>query len=378
MSKVTILSSRARPGLAYYEDIYFKYELADQVRHDKIDFCNTSIINSNMKHQITILLVFSLLFPSFLQAKKDREQIDRGIHSSTFIPKGQWMVGGSFSYSESNSDDYKFLILKNVEGKRYSFSVSPNFGYFIRDNVAVGGRFSYTRDYIDIGNLDIDLNEDLSFKINNASLLQHMIYGTGFVRTYINLGNSKRFGQENKLLQMIGTKPMYRYGLDRLIDLCKDHEGFEIIVVTQYQEIMKQTQYDPITTVFCPESKYGISWSIKAGIKAAKDAEFYTFFVADQPNMTRETIERFLSFMADESCELGCVRTEENLGNPVWFSKKYKRELLSLTKDQGGKKILKKHIENARFFKVLEETELCDIDYPKEMQAMLAKRGKSS
>ena len=77
---------------------------------------------------------------------------------------------------------------------------------------------------------------------------------------------------------MIGTKPMYRYGLDRLIDLCKDHEGFEIIVVTQYQEIMKQTQYDPITTVFCPESKYGISWSIKAGIKAAKDAEFLYIF----------------------------------------------------------------------------------------------------
>ncbi len=52
---------------------------------------------------------------------------------------------------------------------------------------------------------------------------------------YLASGNSKRFGQENKLLQMIGTKPMYRYGLDRLIDLCKDHEGFEIIVVTQYQ-----------------------------------------------------------------------------------------------------------------------------------------------
>ena len=114
---------------------------------------------------------------------------------------------------------------------------------------------------------------------------------------YLASGNSKRFGQENKLLQMIGTKPMYRYGLDRLIDLCKDHEGFEIIVVTQYQEIMKQTQYDPITTVFCPESKYGISWSIKAGIKAAKDVEFYSFFVADQPNMKRETIERFLSCM---------------------------------------------------------------------------------
>lgn len=195
---------------------------------------------------------------------------------------------------------------------------------------------------------------------------------------YLASGNSKRFGQENKLLKMIGTKPMYRYALDRLIDLCKDHQEFEIIVVTQYQEILKQTQYDPIKTVFCPESKYGISWSIKAGIKAAKDADFYVFFVSDQPEMKRETIEGFLSFMADRDYELGCIRTEENLGNPVWFSKKYKKELLSLTGDCGGKKILKKHIENARFFKVLEESELCDIDYPKEMQAMLAKRSKSS
>lgn len=162
------------------------------------------------------------------------------------------------------------------------------------------------------------------------------------------------------------------------IDICKEKEEFEVIVITQYQEIMKQIQYDSVTTVFCKESQYGISWSIKAGIKAAKDADFYTFFVADQPNMKRETIERFLSFMAEGRYELGCVRTEEELGNPVWFSKKYKKELLSLTGDCGGKKILKKHIENARFFKVLEESELCDIDFPKEMQAMLAKQGKSS
>lgn len=195
---------------------------------------------------------------------------------------------------------------------------------------------------------------------------------------YLASGNSKRFGEENKLLKKIGTKPMYRYGLDRLVDICKSRENCEIVVVTQYEEIIKEAYESIVRTTFCLESKYGISWSIKAGIKAAKDADYYAFFVADQPDMKRETIEGFLSFMADGDCELGCVRTEENLGNPVWFSKKYKKELLSLTGDCGGKKILKKHIENARFFKVLEESELCDIDYPKEMQAMLAKRGKSS
>lgn len=156
-----------------------------------------------MKKIGSILLILCI-FSSFAQAKK-REKFDRGIKTSTFIPKGQWMVGGSFSYSESSSGDYKFLILKNVEGKSYTFSVSPSFGYFIRDNVAVGGRFSYTRDYIDIGNLDIDLSDDLSFSITHASLLEHMFYGTGFIRTYINLGDSRRFGLFNEVRLTFGA-----------------------------------------------------------------------------------------------------------------------------------------------------------------------------
>ena len=47
-------------------------------------------------------------------------------------------------------------------------------------------------------------------------------------------------------------------------------------------------------------------------------------------------------------------------------------------KETGKMKNQNNTAQSARFFKVLEETELCDIDYPKEMQAMLAKRGKSS
>lgn len=199
---------------------------------------------------------------------------------------------------------------------------------------------------------------------------------------YLASGNSKRFGQENKLLKHIGTKPMYRYGLDHLIHVCKNCDHREIIVVTQHEEIQKQLEQEQkqgsLKIAFCPESKYGISWSIKAGIHAGSSADYYAFFVADQPDMKKETIQSFLSFMEEKECELGCVRTEEELGNPVWFSKDYKKELLSLTGDCGGKRILKKHIEKARFFKVLEESELCDVDYPKEMQAMLAKQGKSS
>lgn len=155
-----------------------------------------------MKRNILLLLA-ALLFTVQARAK-EREVFDRGIESGVFIPKGQWMVGGTFSYSETEADDYKLLILKNMKGKAYTFTVSPSFCYFFRNNVAVGGRFSYKRDYVDLGNIDIDISDDLSFTITEASLLEHMFYGTAFVRTYINLGNSRRFGLFNEARVTLG------------------------------------------------------------------------------------------------------------------------------------------------------------------------------
>ena len=59
---------------------------------------------------------------------------------------------------------------------------------------------------------------------------------------YLASGNSSRFGKENKLLKYIGTKPMYRYGLDHLIEICRKHPNWEIVVVTQHEEIQRQLQ----------------------------------------------------------------------------------------------------------------------------------------
>ena len=69
--------------------------------------------------------------------KRERKlkRIDRGVQEKVFIPKGQWMAGGSVSYSEHEEDNLNFLVLKNVEGKGYNFKVSPYFGYFFADNL---------------------------------------------------------------------------------------------------------------------------------------------------------------------------------------------------------------------------------------------------
>ena len=61
--------------------------------------------------------------------------------------------------------------------------------------------------------------------------------------------------------------------------------------------------------------------------------------------------------MADESCELGLSEQKKTLEILHGSQRNINENYYRLQKDQGGKKILKKHIENARFFKVLEETE---------------------
>lgn len=128
-----------------------------------------------------------------------RKGFDREIKQSLFVPKGSWVGGVSFSYMELTGNDYQFLILDDMTGEGYTFKVSPYAGYFFRDNMAAGVRLNYNRTYADIGNIDIDLGDDLNFQIADYKYLEHQYTASGFLRTYMGLGNSKIFGFFNEL-----------------------------------------------------------------------------------------------------------------------------------------------------------------------------------
>ena len=133
--------------------------------------------------------------------KRERKlkRIDRGVQEKVFIPKGQWMAGGSVSYSEHEENNLNFLVLKDVEGKGYNFKVSPYVGYFFADNMAAGFRFAYNRTYLDMPNLQLNLGDDLNISLEDLYYLQHRYDVSGFLRTYMPIGNSKIFGLFNEL-----------------------------------------------------------------------------------------------------------------------------------------------------------------------------------
>ena len=163
---------------------------------------------------------------------------------------------------------------------------------------------------------------------------------------------------------------MYRTSLERWKNAADGRlDGGKIYVVSREQEILETAEHFSMVPVFSPESAEGISWSIRNGLKAAekhtldvseKQADHYVFGVTDQPMLTEETIRRFLE-QAQKSV-YACVAWEGILGNPVSFPRLAVKELLQLEGDCGGKKVLRRHLDECTLVPAVREEELKDID----------------
>ena len=195
---------------------------------------------------------------------------------------------------------------------------------------------------------------------------------------YMAAGNSRRFGS-NKLLFPWKGKTMYRHGLDLLLELKKEmKEQLSVIVVTQYPEILEEVQKLPeaseVQVVFCKESHMGASYTIKAGIAAMrKQATYLLFMVADQPELSKESVRCLMKASGVLDTGSDCTTEKDQPetlslcchgipGNPCMFHKSLIPELLQLTGDQGGRKVLKQH--TCRYVEIEDEKELMDIDVP--------------
>lgn len=129
-----------------------------------------------------------------MKTKRHIQRIDRDISKTVFVPKGIWMMGATVNYRAWENENQNLLVLKDLDIDGHTFSVSPGFGYFIANNVAIGGRYNYSRNYFFLGNLDLNLGEDFNIALDDLYYLEHRHTGIFFVRTYMSLFGSKIMG----------------------------------------------------------------------------------------------------------------------------------------------------------------------------------------
>ena len=61
---------------------------------------------------------------------------------------------------------------------------------------------------------------------------------------------------------------------------------------------------------------------------------------------------------------MACIRWNVKTVNPCIFGQKYYEELMEISGDKGGKKIIKKHPEDVAYLQIRNARELQDADEP--------------
>lgn len=151
---------------------------------------------------ITILAIFLLCQTTVLAqeekpAKTHKQHITRfetKPENKVFIPKGSVLLGCTAGCNSIQGDNINFLMLKNISGvEGYLIDVGPYIGGFVDDNLAIGGKFNYSRYMASLGNFDLNLGTDMNISLKDLYAISHTYQGSFFLRYYIPFGNSRIF-----------------------------------------------------------------------------------------------------------------------------------------------------------------------------------------
>ena len=152
------------------------------------------------------LFMAAMLLPVlFVAYAASAQEFDRHIEKVTFVPKGQYLAGATFTYDEYTANNYEFLVVNDLNGSKSSMRVTAYGGYFFKDNMAAGLKFAYRRSRLSADKFNFNLSDDFDIDVHSFYTKTQMYYGTAFLRNYIGLGKSRRFGLYNEVDLTLGA-----------------------------------------------------------------------------------------------------------------------------------------------------------------------------
>ena len=131
-------------------------------------------------------------------------KIDREINNNVFVFKGESMAGLTVSYSTLESEDSNIaLIFDQLNLRGQIFSIKPHYGFFYRDNNAIGVRLGYNfaNGQLDSAALNLGDAADINLSIGDVSYLSRGFSAAIYHRSYMSIDKKGRFGLFADLLE---------------------------------------------------------------------------------------------------------------------------------------------------------------------------------
>jgi molybdenum cofactor cytidylyltransferase len=173
-------------------------------------------------------------------------------------------------------------------------------------------------------------------------------------------GKSTRMGKQ-KLRMPLGQHSMLEHTVDNYLN----SEVNEVLVVVGHEadEIKQLLAHKPVTIVYNPRYNDGIGTSISAGVQHMKETtQLIIIALADQPYIRSDIINYLVYIHRDSNKGITIPVYKGTRGNPVIFSSTYRKELIELQGDTGGRQVTDRHPDDVLEVDIEFEEVTIDID----------------
>ncbi len=177
---------------------------------------------------------------------------------------------------------------------------------------------------------------------------------------FLAAGESKRMGKP-KLLLPFNNSTILEQAVDNLLNSRVD----EVIVVVgnRAREMIEKLAKRPVKIAVNPAYREGMSTSIARGLSLVDRKTLAIMLVlADQPLIDKETINKLIETFLSHDKGIAIPAYQGKRGHPIIFSAKYKKELLELKGDVGGRQIIREHPDDVLEVAVNSPSINIDID----------------
>jgi molybdenum cofactor cytidylyltransferase len=177
-------------------------------------------------------------------------------------------------------------------------------------------------------------------------------------------GQSQRFGGNKLLHPLINNTPMLMISAQKLASVLP---GSIVVINPELQTYSEQLAQLGLRVVINDQAEQGMSSSIACGVNASRHASAWLITLADMPYIKPETLS-LLANRLKQGAEIVAPLFDQQRGNPVGFSQRFKDELLSLQEDVGARHVITKHHQRLELLSTTDDGVLRDIDYPADIK----------
>lgn len=172
-------------------------------------------------------------------------------------------------------------------------------------------------------------------------------------------GESRRMGQDNKLLIPVDGKPMIVHAVTAA---CGSKAGPVIVVTGHHAETVGRAVKDfDITLVHAEDYADGLSRSLVRGLEAVPvNADGVIVCLGDMPRIRSAHIDRLIN--AFEPGAICVAEFEGQRGNPVLLDRRYFDEMKDIEGDSGARHLIRRFDASVREVSMDDAAPLIDVD----------------